>query len=395
MVKNYTFLFLLFFCLSAISQSFTLTGHAEISVLTLGPGNDALYDSFGHSAFRIKDSTQGIDKVYDYGRFDFNTPNFYLKFAQGKLLYQLGTSPALPFINYYKNQNRSVKEQVLDLDFSQKQELSIFLQNNILPENRDYRYDFFYDNCATRIREVLVKVLGDNLVYEDNYITDPSTFRDLIQENLNVNSWGSLGIDIALGAVIDRKATAWEHQFLPKYIFLALDHATLKEGTVSKPIVKDTHILYTPQVTPTNTHFLLSPLFFLMVIGMLIIFITYKDVQTKKRSHYLDLFLFLLTGIAGILLVFLWIGTDHTATANNYNLLWAFPLNAILIFALFKNKPWHKNYVFLLLLMLALMIVHGFSGVQVFPIVLIPLLVGLGVRYSFLFRFLKPKNKYL
>lgn len=389
MLRNVTILILLFISLTSTAQSFLLSENAEISVLTLGSGTDALYDSFGHNAFRIKDDSQGVDRVYDYGRFDFETPNFYLKFARGKLLYQLGTSPALPFINYYASQNRSVKEQVLDLTFAQKQELSQFLQNNALPENRDYKYDFFYDNCATRIRDVLVKVIGNDLVYKDDYITDPATFRELVHSNVNQNSWGSLGIDIALGAVIDRKATSWEHQFLPKYIFLGLQNATLKINGSPQPIVKETNVLYKPTEKSNDDLFIWSPLFIIGLISLFIIYITYKDVKTQKRTKTLDLFLFLATGIVGLLLLFLWAGTDHTATANNYNILWAFPFNAIIIFVLFNNKKWHKNYVFLLLLMLALMIFHGFSGVQYFPIAIIPLLVGLGFRYSYLYTYIK------
>ncbi len=141
-----------------------LSDQVTISILTVGPGT-ALYDRFGHSAFRVKDSVNNIDWTFNYGTYDFNAPNFYGKFVQGQLLYSLSAGYFQGFINYYQKQNRSVREQVLNLDQEQKARLFSFLMWNAEPANKDYRYDFFYDNCATRIRDVLVRNLGNQLNY--------------------------------------------------------------------------------------------------------------------------------------------------------------------------------------------------------------------------------------
>ena len=162
---TYLFLFLFFLNIPSEAQVTTLSEAAEISIITIGPGKN-LYDKFGHSAFRVKDEANGIDWAYNYGTYDFNTPNFYTKFAQGKLNYNLSVAYFEAFYQNYVQENRWVKEQVLNLSSTEKNELFQYLQNNATPENRGYLYDFFFDNCATRIRDVLKAVLGEELQYK-------------------------------------------------------------------------------------------------------------------------------------------------------------------------------------------------------------------------------------
>ena len=210
MIKNYFFFIAVLITTIAVGQGIPLTENAEISIITVGPGTN-LNDSFGHNGFRIRDESSNIDIIYDYGRYDFNTPNFYLKFAQGKLLYEIGSNNFSPFFNYYKKQNRWIKEQILNLDYSEKKALFKYLQTNAKPENKKYTYDFFYDNCATKMRDVLLGLLGEKLEYKEDHITEAYTFRELIQKNVKANSWGSLGMDVAIGAVVDRKAKPIEY----------------------------------------------------------------------------------------------------------------------------------------------------------------------------------------
>ena len=358
----------------------------------MGQGAE-LYDQFGHSAFRIKDAPSGVDVVFNYGVYDFDTPNFYTKFAQGKLLYELKVTYYQPFYETYVAENRWVKEQILNLSQEEKQAVSDFLWNNALPENKKYKYDFFYDNCATRIRDVIQEVLGDKLEYTDDYIEEELSFRDLIQKNLQANTWGSLGIDIALGAVIDRKAKPIEYQFLPQYVYEGAAHALIHRRDNTEPLVKATKVLFENNPTPPDNNFLMSPLFILGLLGLLIIFITYRDYQQKSRSRYLDTSLFFFTGLIGVFLVLLWFATDHTATANNYNLLWAFPISILFIWAISKkNASLNINrYVLLLILLLLLLTIHWVTGVQVFAIALLPLLIALAVRYVYLMFFIKKQ----
>ncbi|WP_026450718.1 DUF4105 domain-containing protein [Aequorivita capsosiphonis] len=394
MIKNYILFLLLLLSVPAKAQFGSLSPAGEISILTIGPGAE-LYDKFGHSAFRIKDSLSGVDVVFNYGVYDFDTPNFYTKFAQGKLLYELGVSNYQPFYENYVAQNRFVKEQVLNLSKEEKQGITDFLWKNALPENKKYKYDFFYDNCATKIRDVMWEVLGNKLAFHEDHIKDELTFRQLIQQNLQANTWGSMGIDIALGAVIDRKATPIEYQFLPEYVFKGAANAVIQRNGETVNLVKSTKVLFKNSPTPTENNFLLSPLFFLGIFGLIIILITFRDIKQGTRSRYLDVFLFLFTGLIGVFLLLLWFATDHSATANNYNLLWAFPISLLFMWAISKKHVALnlKRYVLLLILLLVLLTIHWITGVQVFAIALLPLLIALAVRYLYLMYYIGKEGK--
>ncbi len=376
------------FCALSISAQ-ELSKSAEISVLTVGPGN-TLNDAFGHSGFRVKDDAKGYDLVFNYGVYDFEAPNFILKFAQGKLNYLIGLNRFDDFYSAYTEQNRSIKEQTLNLTSAEKQKLFDYLIENYKPENRRYLYDFLFDNCATKIKDVTNIATKSPIDFNipENY--KEATFRSLIHENLNRNSWGSLGIDVALGSVIDRYATPEQHMFLPKNIYTFFENATTENGKNS--LIKGTRVLYEASPKDANSTFLLSPLFIFGIIALLIIFITYKDYKKQKRTKVLDIILFTVTGLAGIMILLLWFATDHQTTQNNYNLLWANPLNLIILFQLFKNKmsKWFNKYVKFLLILLCLLIFHWITRVQVFAIGLIPLLIALFIRYIYLIKYSKP-----
>lgn len=382
-------LIFLFTVVSIYAQQTQLTENAKISVLTIGPG-ESLNDAFGHNGFRIKDNNLGIDIVYGYGEYDFDTPNFYLKFAQGKLSYLITREKFSNFYNRYVYYNRTIDEQVLNLSFEEKQKLFSYLENNYKPENRHYLYDFFYDNCATRIRDVTIKASNRNIDFNESENFKSKTFRTLIHDHVDFNSWGSFGIDIALGSVIDKKASVNEHMFLPKYIHTFFGNATLN-GTEN--LVKNSSTIYEKKEISSSLNFLFSPLMIMGLIALGILFLTYKDYKNNTRSKWLDLMLFVITGIIGIIVLFLWFATDHSATAQNYNLLWAFPLNIFVIGQLLKPKVknWFKSYLKFLIIMLCLLTLHWVIGVQVFAIGLIPLLIALFVRYVYLVKFFNKK----
>jgi len=386
MHKKLLFLFLFLFVEIINAQQNVLSEQAEISILTIGPGS-SLNDSFGHSAFRVRDHIKGTDLVFNYGVYDFDTPNFYTKFAQGKLNYLIGVNYFQDFFEAYISQNRSIKEQVLNLSAPEKQKLFDYLLNNIKPENRAYLYDFFYDNCATKIKDVTKTALSNTVVFNEPKDFKPVSFRTLIQNNLNKNSWGSFGIDLALGSVIDKKATAEEYMFLPENIFRLFSNAIIKSR--NEPLVKETRILHNQIETNSTNQFFMSPLFVFGVLGLLIFFITYKDFKSNKRSAWLDVTLFSITGIIGIVILLLWFATDHKATHQNYNLLWASVLNILVIKQLFKEKAsrWFIKYLKLLVILLCLLTLHWVMGVQVFAIGLIPFLVALFIRYLYLIKF--------
>ena len=368
------------------AQQLKLSNQAEISVLTIGPGT-LLMDAFGHNGFRIRDRERMLDVVFNYGTFDFDTPNFYLKFAQGKLNYKLSYDPYDNFFQAYIAQNRSIDEQILDLTRTQKQQVFDFLLNNARPENKYYLYDFFYDNCATKMKDVLKVSLNETLTFKQPNDFNPKTFRALIHEHVNRNSWGSLGIDIALGSVIDKRATPEEHMFLPKYIHVFFEKATFTNS--KKPIVKQPRLLYKKKEKSISNIFLMSPLMIFGLLGILILWITYQDYKKGARTIWLDIGLFSITGFIGVILLLLWFATDHTATANNYNLLWAFPVNLLVVLQLLKKTPkrWFIKYLKFLIIMLCLLTLHWIIGVQVFAIGLIPLFLALLIRYVYLVKF--------
>ncbi|WP_370227875.1 DUF4105 domain-containing protein [Mesoflavibacter sp.] len=376
------FLFLL--CVTIAFSQKNIPNNTQISVLTIGSGNN-LNDAFGHSGIRLKTSYSDI--VYDFGRYNFEDPNFYLNFARGKLNYLQGKANYNNLVNFYKQQNRSIKEQILNLSAEEKQSVYTFLETNYAKNQGAYLYDFFYDNCATKIRDVIENATNGNIDYQlpDNY--EDKTFRTLIQDQLHPNTWGSLGIDIALGAIIDRTATPREHMFLPKNI-----HAFYSEATINnRQLVSNSKTIINSDTKFKNGTFLLSPIFVLSLIAILIIYITFNDHKKQRRTKGLDACIQLILGVIGILLTLLWFGTDHTATGYNYNLLWAFPLSLFMVIQAYKAKPkkWFIGYIKFCVLMLCLLTVHWISGVQQFAPTLIPLLIALFVRYIFLLKFLK------
>ncbi len=389
-MKHFILLILFFiFNQSVQSQYKTLSPDSRISVLTIGPGS-SLNDSFGHSAYRVKDSL--MDIVFNYGVYDFDTPNFYTKFAQGKLNYKIGANYYEEFRESYVKQNRTIQEQILNLSLDEKQKVFDYLSTNYEPANQYYLYDFFYDNCATKIKDVLVYSLKDNIDFNKPESFESKTFRVLIQENLNWNSWGSFGIDLALGSIIDKKASEIEHMFLPDYVYSFFQVATLKSNS-NKRLVLSNQSIYEKTDSPVSNNFLLSPLFIIVLISIIIIAVTYKDLKNNSRSKWLDIVLFALTGIIGTVILLLWFATDHEATATNYNLLWAFTINIFMVMQVTRTKPgsWFRKYIKFLIIMLGLLSLHWIIGIQRFALVIIPLLIALLIRYFYLIIYYKKQ----
>lgn len=385
-LRFFTLISLIFIGYSPITAQQELTKNASISVITCGPGSQ-LFTSFGHSAFRIQDPILGIDRIYNYGTFDFRAPNFYLNFAKGKLIYQLGTADTGRFLRIYNYEKRWIKEQVLNVPPEKVQAFYSFLEYNALPKNKDYSYDFFYDNCSTKLEEVVNKILGASVQYSNTHLKTNKTHRDLIADyTQEEHAWGKFGIDLALGSVIDKRATFDEYRFLPDYMMQAFGNATIDLKGKQVPLVQKTKDLLLPfPSSPTTIEF--TPLLLFSLILLIVAFITYRDFRKKQRSKLLDFLLFLGTGIVGILVLLLWFATDHTATYKNLNFLWAFAPNAIIAFFLLKTalKKWIKYYLLIVLLLLDVMLVLWFLEVQQFNTALIPLILALYIRYIFLY----------
>jgi hypothetical protein len=276
-MRTYPFILILLFNFFQLAAQDQLSPKATVSVVTCGPGNE-LYTTFGHSAFRVFDPAIGLDKIYNYGTFDFNAPNFYYNFAKGKLIYQLSTADFNRFLRIYQYENRWVKTQVLNLTGEEVQWMFNFLENNAKPENRKYQYDFFYDNCSTKIEEVVLTVLKDKVQFSNDHINTNKSHRDLIDDYTQDVQWGKFGIDLALGSVIDDKATKDDYKFLPDYIFEAFNNATIKKNGITEPLVlKEISILKEKKLHKPFE--ILSPLNVMLVLSLLILFFTYKFVD--------------------------------------------------------------------------------------------------------------------
>lgn len=379
--------FIVLFGFTGLSQSALLSPEAEISVITCGPGAD-LYSSFGHSAFRVQDPVRKLDLVYNYGTFDFNAPNFYMNFALGRPIFSLSRASFVNFLYTYQLENRWVKEQILDLVPDEKNRIFLFLETNFRPENRDYKYDYIKENCSTKIPEVLSDVLGPSLVFHEDHLKENLSFRDLMQGYLVRNSWGSLGIDLGLGSVIDRIAAPLEYMFLPDYVMLQMDNASLK----GKPLVERQRTILDLNNGQVSHLFTSTPLFWVLLLLGFTITITLIDFKNQTRSRRLDFVLFLLSGAVGLLVAFLWFISDHSASALNFNILWAFPLNIfVAIFMLRKEilPKWLPGYINIMILLLLLMVVLRLTAVQGFHPVAMLIAVILAIRYLYFYYYFR------
>lgn len=376
-MKKIVILFLLIS--SSVFGQLKLSDKAEISVLTLGPWQGQVYTAFGHSAFRVNDPANGIDLAYNYGVFNFDRPNFYLNFAKGHNYYMLGVADYKRFEYSYVYFDRYIHEQKLNLTSKQKQRLFDYLEWNAQPENAEYLYDYFYDNCATKIPAVMLKVFGDTIRFDSSHINTDYTIRELTDLYLTHQPWGDLGIDICLGLPMDKKATPYEYMFLPDYVEAGFANARIEKNGVAEPLVKERKVLYESQHnTPPNT--LIHPLLVFAVVFVIVAVISYRDMKRRKITQWLDIFLFTLVGFVGLLLLSLWLFTDHKAAARNMNLLWALPTHVIAIFAMLRNPKWLMNY-FLVTAIIALLVLALWAFLpQKLHYSLIPLVMALGVR---------------
>jgi len=366
-------------CIIAFAQTRQLSDRATLSLITCGPTQTELYSAFGHSAFRVQDPLRGIDEVYNYGIFDFNQPHFYLNFARGFLYYQLGVYNYTDFRDYYVYYNRFVHEQVLNLSQEQLQDVYDYLQNNALPEHKNYVYDYFYNNCATKLRDVLIDVLKDSINFDGSYISTHYTIRELTDLYLKQQQWGDLGIDICLGLPMDKKATPFEYMFLPDYLESGFDHATIQKNGVTEALVRDKIIVYEGRAQDVEQS-LFQPLYVFGAFAVLTIILSIMDLVRKKISTWFDCILFGVTGLLGLLLITLWLATDHKAAANNFNILWALPTNLIAVFAFIKQPRWLQHYFLATATISFLMIVFWFELPQKIHYALMPLVIAIAVR---------------
>lgn len=389
-VKKLLFIFLLLCLNVSAANAQSDSSHLRITLLTCSPGEE-LYSTFGHSALRVIDSTTFTDKVYNYGTFDFN-PDFYPKFIRGKLRYYLSVESFKDFIYSYQLEQRSIQEQILNLSQAEKERLNAALILNAREDNKYYKYDFLFDNCATRIRDIVNRNTATPVVMKNILPYPGITFRELIHGYLNMNQmyWSKLGIDILLGRGLDMAATNEQTMFLPDFLYKGFDSATLG----SRTLVEKKNIVYKAEVVTNDSGFSFTP--FIAFATLFLIFFLLSFIQriwSRKLLNVLDGTLFFFTGILGIVLLLMWFGTDHVLCRNNYNLLWAIPFHAVAAFVLNSKKKMVHQYWAVVVLVYVLLIAFWVALPQELNRDLVPLLVLLGWRSWKQFKHLENAKK--
>ncbi len=353
----------------------------QISLLTCTPGKE-LYATFGHSAIRVIDSNSVTDLVYNYGTFDFNDPNFYTKFVKGQLNYYLSVEYFTNFKFDYQAENRGITEQILNLSAADKIKLRSALNENLKEENRFYLYDFFLDNCTTRLRDLIFTASPPQQALPApmplNY-----TFRNAIHQYLDgqQNYWSKLGIDLLLGRPTDAVMTIKQQEFLPDNLMMAL-------GKIEKPIlVKSTTNLYIVNSAASKNQWFTPQICFWSLLIIFVLLGISKNKTLQKINTILDGMLFLICGLLGILFLFMWWGTDHSMTKENFNLLWALPTHFIFAWFINSNNKKIKLY-FLFTALLSLLTLAGWVilpqqlNTSLIPIVLL-------IMYRSFYQFIK------
>jgi hypothetical protein len=328
-------------------HGFELSGQSGISILTVDPGKE-LYSVFGHTAIRVKDEALNFDRIYNFGTFDSSSPFFYIEFLRGDLKYFLSISDYNTFFRNTVLEKRRIVEQVLDLTYPEKAQLYNVLEKQYQSEARFYRYDFFYDNCATRVRDVVFNSLPSIIKYDTAQFCC-KTFRQLLKPYIARNYWIDLGINLALGMGADKMARSSDFMFLPDYIRLILNETTLVE--------KEQTLLEMPFSMTRKLNFsYLSP--WVLVVALLYIFF-----RTPYRTFILKSFL-VIFGVVGLMLLLITSISVNKTMSGNLNIWWTLPSIALL---LIRNEQ--VNYIleiiyctFLILLIVAgWMVVPGFS----------------------------------
>lgn len=370
------FLLLLFAGVTGTAQNDSC--RLRISVLTCAPGEE-LYSLFGHSAIRVTDSSRYTDVVFNYGTFDFTDPDFYMKFVKGRMDFFVSAESFSDFIQSYQAEQRSVVEQNLNLNCAEKEKLFAALKENLLPQNRFYKYDILFDNCTTRIGDLLRKYIGGFSV--NKALTPPgTTYRNLLHNYLDQGGspWSKLGIDILLGSNLDKKVTIQQSMFLPQYTEKGIDSAVAANHS---HMVSNKNVLFeAPALNDKRGRYL--PLGVMAVVLLLLLVLSrVKKPAVKTALRIIDSLLLYVTGLTGILLVFLWVAREDILCRNNYNLFWALPTNFIAAFFIWKKPSWVRKYFLYAAFLQLGLLLFWFVLPQQLNIALVPVVVLLVYRY--------------
>lgn len=342
MKRNLLLIILLFFILYPKTAGQDST-RVEVYLLTCGPGTET-YSIYGHSALRIVIPEKHFDTVYNWGVFDFSTSNFAFKFAIGRLDYMLGVFSYRSFLEEYISEKRWVVSQKVILEGNETGQIISLITENLKPENIKYRYDFFYDNCSTRIRDIFEKVYGSNLLYlPEEPKKDRPTFRELIGQYQKGYPWLNFGIDMLIGSPAEKKAVLRQKMFLPLELKDGLSTATVRRGSNISPLLRNPEVVLNYPTPRTTEKLLISPLSVFSLVLIIIIILT-ALFRKPASNRILDLSLFAVFSVLAALMIFFNFIADHQQTKWNLNIIWLNPFIFCCLASLIANKNWQTFF---------------------------------------------------
>ena len=326
------------------AQSMTNPDRIQISLLTCSPGKE-VWAQYGHTAIRYYDKESGEDLAINYGIFSLDQTYFIPRFVLGMTDYRMGVQPMDMFLAQYSYEGRGVVEQVLNLSAEDKEVIYKALQENMKPENVVYRYNYFFDNCTTRARDMLVNHLHGKVVYPP--AEEDATFRSMIHKWNNKYEWSQFGEDLLLGVNADRKTTKSEQQFLPENLRSDFDKARYN----GKPLVKETNVLLDAETEVAEPAFPLSPLSIALIFAVISLVMMLFSYRRQQVYWAWDLALMLTSGLMGIIF-FVMIFSQHPCVSLNFILLFFNPLPLFFLYSTIKKKKviWWKIWGVLIIL---------------------------------------------
>lgn len=385
-MKKITLLLLLvIFTTKFYAQEIMFSDSVQISLITCSPGPE-VYAKFGHSGVRVVDKIHGYDLIFNWGLFSFNTENFYWKFIRGKTDYLLGVQNTPDFLREYKNRNSVVWEHVLNLNTNENKKLIRLLLDNYKPENRQYRYNFVFDNCATRPRDVVLGSVDGRVVFQSSY--ELKSYRHAIGDYIGADTWLRFGIDVVFGYQADKNMPQLQSMFLPEILKYEFLNARISNNqyTESRPLIRNTNVLVSAEYDEVKPTGLMDRPFYIFSIILIIVVLisTYELILNKPYNTYIDSILLLTTGVAGLVVFFLMFFSLHPLVKYNLNLLWLNPLNIVAAFMIWFNKWRIHVFIYQLfnLILVALALIAVAISVQTFNQATFVVIALLLFRYS-------------
>ncbi|MFO7853117.1 MAG: DUF4105 domain-containing protein [Bacteroidota bacterium] len=367
------FVLLFAFSLINISAVISQPSATKVYLLTCDPGPES-YTMYGHSALRLYDTISGRDVVYNWGVFDFSTPNFNYKFARGRLQYRLAAYSYNSFLNEYRPTERSVYLQRIYMPDKELLKLKKLLNENLKPENIYYRYDFFRDNCSTRIRDLLEDVYGDKLVYPEQEGEVEVTFRERIDEFHKGALWMDAGIDLLLGSPADEKCDFRESMFLPEYLMKNLSQAHVIDGDKRVMLLGPTEMVFDYERPVYDTGILKQPWFWLSLV-FIAVFLFTVFIRSRLLQNIFDLIFWSILTLFALLMIFLNYITDHEAMRQNFNMIWLNPLIPISFYAIYSKFKliwfWRAQIALAVIFMLVIVLINQSINAAFIPVILI------------------------